>query len=1526
MALSLRDRSPLKPEIRLAQAVSEFEALLTSEQKISFSASRSSAASTAPSMSDVMRLTAEVDLKATSKHGRGRCFGPRMTNILQSIQQFAALGDVVIGGSQNLIACGVWAAARMTLHVMTGYFTYLEKLSLLFMAVGRSAPRYQALAVIYPKSKNLQRYLYEYFIIVTRLCHQSVSWTQKSSLNRLSSTISDPDMKNFQSDLEVWSTSIKEEANLLLNQKVDDEATKNSSFRTWIINREGRLHWQEKIKARVAFLNACSKYDYRTPWKQTRKHGTTSILKSCDQYQQWKASQSDNRSLIVHGKLGAGKSVLLANIVDDLNLQDNTIVMYLFSRHDDVSSLQTRTIFGSLLRQLLEIYVTDDSFSHIFVDTISSFDLDDIIAIFRKLTTHSRQVYVVLDGLDECPFEEQETARRCLPVLHSIGCKLCVSVRTPEKTTIWDQEAFHFRVSISENNPDIVDYVQAEVDNRVRDGRLATRDPVLVKDIKEELMRGAGGMFLWVTMQLESICMEISDHDIREAIKNLPRDLTQTYERNLTNANAKDSKAHHIKIFKLLVGARELLTTDQIREAVSVTIGNTTWDPSREVSDIHAVLRFCGSLVMVDEEDSTVRFIHHSARSFCHNSPHNGAEWTFTKKQADENMAATLVTYLGYNVFETRLSSYRVPKIDANDIPKKIISTAISKRHIGVSLAEKLMKPRSLKRHDLGPVLTEASAFKKGEEHQEFFLLPYARKHWIQHTAHLDELSLLPEWYHLLDHPIFGIDLDDISVEETIPPRSYAPESHPKASRQMIWALQHGHILLLKHELVARRGVRRLQAYVALWIYLRKIEPVTIRNNMEHHLVKWLCPMFLRLRLRHPAKYHFLNCISIFDANYIGIIKEAISFGDTQAVAALLHHDNLARSEVYSIAPQLIELSILWRQTKVLSPLIKSGIASNLHNNTTNMIRVATSDMPDATALRFIHLFLEAGIDRSMLQDSEFYIAIKLLCSYTRASQAISELLFPSAETRTLITPHRKGSLLHRACLRGDVKVAALLLRSSSKPNTSTNEGSCLDATLYGLSQDRLGLAWFLLDFAAKPERATVVRAIQLRQWTLALYLLVAYTVFNKSRGISGIEFQYRFHFVDTFDGLDDVDRLMWPSYPPPWIIRNGSRVDFRSVSQLSILHSNSWLDWQFFFSPSFILEDGWRMLTSQKEESLTKDVYEAMLSMPPQDAHVELPTSTTQEDSPNIIQTSFHYVYHGTEKCPWIKVTTSNSFAIVAEVSRHWNWLSVEVQCEDTDTVRHGQGPDEASFAIRREHDGTVIWELSQSTDEREQIQTSIDQRQRRWGLIRSGLAQSQWAVRELNKSLVLLQRLPEPVMFTVPVGKSPANCLPRWPTSGYSDVARFTFSFAYMSVRIQWLRTLGLLLTKGSMTPLDFRIELLQDLGDIYNDMPGAVRHDIIYHHRIMPLTLETAFFGPDLSHYLASNLRRNSDWLPEVIHWLTHVDPTIFTWGMGRDAPLSFTRAFESFRKVGVSKDKMDKLESALEIARSKVVELM
>jgi len=116
MSKAVARAGSLSPEVRLAQAVSEFEADLPSEEKSAFRALQAQAMLATPSPSDVMRLTAEFDRRMSKKFG-SRCFGPRFTYFLQAVQQFAALGDVVIGGSQNLIACGVWSLVRMSLLV-----------------------------------------------------------------------------------------------------------------------------------------------------------------------------------------------------------------------------------------------------------------------------------------------------------------------------------------------------------------------------------------------------------------------------------------------------------------------------------------------------------------------------------------------------------------------------------------------------------------------------------------------------------------------------------------------------------------------------------------------------------------------------------------------------------------------------------------------------------------------------------------------------------------------------------------------------------------------------------------------------------------------------------------------------------------------------------------------------------------------------------------------------------------------------------------------------------------------------------------------------------------------------------------------------------------------------------------------------------------------------------------------------------------------------------------------------------------
>ena len=115
MALSIAKAAPLKPEIKLAQALSEFEAVLADDEKTQLRAYRGQSP---PNPTDVLRLTAEIDRDAGRNRKSRQCVGTRFTNVLHAIQQFSTVVDVVVGGSQSLIASAIWGTVKISLQVI----------------------------------------------------------------------------------------------------------------------------------------------------------------------------------------------------------------------------------------------------------------------------------------------------------------------------------------------------------------------------------------------------------------------------------------------------------------------------------------------------------------------------------------------------------------------------------------------------------------------------------------------------------------------------------------------------------------------------------------------------------------------------------------------------------------------------------------------------------------------------------------------------------------------------------------------------------------------------------------------------------------------------------------------------------------------------------------------------------------------------------------------------------------------------------------------------------------------------------------------------------------------------------------------------------------------------------------------------------------------------------------------------------------------------------------------------------------
>ncbi|XPS81919.1 hypothetical protein M3J07_013877 [Ascochyta lentis] len=387
----------------------------------------------------------------------------------------------------------------MSLLSIVNLSTYIDKLSSLFMDVGRSAPRYQETALLYPRSTKLQSYLTEYFIVVVGLCRYLFKFGQKSTVKQFASSLSDAHLKTFQTHLDKRATLIKKQMDV-------SEAQESSGSRALTRDIFTYTSHQQRHATKMRVLDFCSTYDREIAWKQIRKAGNASFHMQQAEYREWRDG-SDPSTLLYTGKLGLGKSVLLANIVDDISLsteKERPLVVYFFCRHDVPESLQARTIVGSLARQLLRAIPDLAVLAKSCEYTHTTVDAEKVLELLVQGYSSDAKTYFVLDGLDECDNEERETLVQALQkIQENIKVLICASFREEPNNglqSITKQLLATRLVSLPDDNPDIEAFIEADLERCPRQERLTIGDPTLVLDIQDALSKRSQGMFLWVAL------------------------------------------------------------------------------------------------------------------------------------------------------------------------------------------------------------------------------------------------------------------------------------------------------------------------------------------------------------------------------------------------------------------------------------------------------------------------------------------------------------------------------------------------------------------------------------------------------------------------------------------------------------------------------------------------------------------------------------------------------------------------------------------------------------------------------------------------------------------------------------------------------------------------------------------------------------------------------------------------------------------------------------------------------------------
>jgi ankyrin repeat domain-containing protein 50 len=197
----------------------------------------------------------------------------------------------------------------------------------------------------------------------------------------------------------------------------------------------------------------------------------------------------------------------MACTIDDLNLfASKGIVLYFFCRPGISESLKPRTIIGCLARQLLQQSGDFDNMDELIRETRPVYDSDDLIRmIHRTLSVSTKAYYFVPDGVDECAENEKEEIFRLLKRLQGKSdLLLCVSFRDTVPETMKQVEVFPpifmgkyaplRTLPIPAENPDIQDFIDAELEARLESGKLSVSNPAIILEIRDALEGGTQGM------------------------------------------------------------------------------------------------------------------------------------------------------------------------------------------------------------------------------------------------------------------------------------------------------------------------------------------------------------------------------------------------------------------------------------------------------------------------------------------------------------------------------------------------------------------------------------------------------------------------------------------------------------------------------------------------------------------------------------------------------------------------------------------------------------------------------------------------------------------------------------------------------------------------------------------------------------------------------------------------------------------------------------------------------------------------
>jgi ankyrin repeat protein len=360
-------------------------------------------------------------------------------------------------------------------------------------------------------------------------------------------------------------------------------------------------------------------------------------IKTCDwlfeqpEYKNWihtSLSSDYNGFLWIKGKPAAGKSTIMKHALLQVRktMPTATVISFFFNARGSILERSTLGMYRSLLLQLMEIPVLQDSIARIFKKNrdrkdSSEWSINELQDAFRSAVQSLRKKRLIcfIDALDECAEKDVRAMVEFLEDLAETAMSsggflnICLSSRHYPHITI--RKALQLTVENQDGHgTDITTYVNSKFN---------APSSLQTDEIKAEILKRASGVFLWVVLVVQMLNKAYDHgqvHAMRRRLNEIPDELDDLFADILTRDA--ESRDESILCLQWLLFAQRPLKREELYFAVLLgidPIDSVEWyrsEISRETIDRFIVSCSKGLAEVSRAKDETVQFIHESVRDF----------------------------------------------------------------------------------------------------------------------------------------------------------------------------------------------------------------------------------------------------------------------------------------------------------------------------------------------------------------------------------------------------------------------------------------------------------------------------------------------------------------------------------------------------------------------------------------------------------------------------------------------------------------------------------------------------------------------------------------------------------------------------------------------------------------------------------------------------------------------------------------------------------------------------------------------